>query len=422
MNAEIIGIGTELLLGQIANTNAQTISQSLSTVGINVYFHTAVGDNRSRILEALSVAKKRADLIITTGGLGPTLDDLSKETLAEFLGLSLTLHEPSLEHIRGIFARRGRKMPDSNHKQAMFPKEARILPNPNGTAPGAILEQDGRIYVLLPGPPSEMQPMFEASVLPFLLDKSGEKIVSRVLRLIGIGESAVEELVKDLLECQGNPTLAPLAGTGEVTLRITAKVARTADAAAIIAPMEQEIRRRLHPYVYGCDDDRLESVVVRLLKGAGKSLALAESCTGGLLGHRITNVSGASEVFLEAAVCYSNQAKMERLGVSRNTLQAWGAVSAQTAAEMAQGIRRSGADIGAAITGIAGPGGGTLEKPVGLVYLAVADEKGTETKEVRLVGDRLRIKESAADQMLNWLRLRLSEGQENEQENSNKIL
>jgi nicotinamide-nucleotide amidase len=213
-----------------------------------------------------------------------------------------------------------------------------------------------------------------------------------------------------------------LASTGEVTLRITAKVARTADAAAIIAPMEQEIRRLLHPYVYGCDDDRLESVVVRLLKGAGKSLALAESCTGGLLSHRITNVSGASEVFLEAAVCYSNQAKMERLGVSRNTLQAWGAVSAQTAAEMAQGIRRSGADIGAAITGIAGPGGGTLEKPVGLVYLAVADEKGTETKEVRLVGDRLRIKESAADQMLNWLRLRLSEGQENEQENSNKIL
>lgn len=411
MNAEIIGIGTELLLGQIANTNAQYISQSLSAAGINVYFHTAVGDNRSRILEALAAAKKRADLIITTGGLGPTMDDLSKETLAEFLGLSLTLHEPSLERIRNIFARRGRTMPYNNQKQAMFPKEARVLPNYNGTAPGAILEQGGKIYVLMPGPPCEMQPMFEASVLPFLLDKSGEKIVSRVVRLFGIGESAVEEQIKDLLERQGNPTLAPLAGTGEVTLRITAKVAKSEDAAAIIAPMEQEILHRLKPYIYGYDDDRLESVVVRRLQETERTMAMAESCTGGLLGHRITNISGSSQVFLESAVCYSNKAKMERLGVVEDTLKAWGAVSAQTAAEMAQGIRRCGADIGAAITGIAGPGGGTPEKPVGLVYLALADEKGTETRELRLIGDRLRIKESAADQMLNWLRIRLSDTQ-----------
>jgi len=408
MNAEIIGIGSELLLGQIANTDARFISQQLSQLGINVYYHTVVGDNHDRLLEALDTAYRRADLIITTGGLGPTMDDLSKETIAEYLGLEMTLHQPSADHIRRYFNERNRPMSDSNLKQAMFPKDAHILPNARGTAPGAIIEKDGHIFILLPGPPNELEPMFAEEAIPYLIKKSSYKISSRVIRIFGMGESAVEEKIKDLLLKQSNPTIAPLAGHGEVTLRITAKAEEDEDISSLIQPVENEILKRLGNVVYGFDDERLETVLVDLLKKHNMTLAIAESCTGGHIGDLITNVPGSSEVFLEGCITYSNDAKIRRLGVSSDTLMKHGAVSRETAAEMAEGIRRtSNADIGAAVTGIAGPGGGSAEKPVGLVYMAVADRVGTEVQCHRLFGDRLRIKQGTANILLNWIRLRL---------------
>ena len=410
MNAEIIGIGSELLLGQIANTDAQYLSRQLSFLGIDVYWHTVVGDNRDRILETLHIASERSDIIITTGGLGPTMDDLSKETVAEFLGMVLAMHQPSLERIRNYFHSTGRTMTENNSKQAMFPEDAIILQNDNGTAPGAIMEKDGKSYIVLPGPPFELQPMFDRYVVPYLKRKSNQGIYSRVVRIFGIGESAVEEMVKDLLLNQQNPTLAPLIGVGEVTLRITAKASSPEEGEKRIRPMQEEIEKRLGNAVYGFDEDRMESVVVDLLRKKGCTLAAAESCTGGLISDRITNVPGASDVFLEGCVTYSNQAKTTRLGVSPETLAAYGAVSMQTAREMAVGIRKtSKADIGIAITGIAGPGGGSVQKPVGLVYMAIADQNGAEAKKFRLTGNRIRIKNGSAMRLLNWLRLHLIE-------------
>ncbi|MFO7153662.1 MAG: competence/damage-inducible protein A [Caldicoprobacter oshimai] len=410
MDAEIIAVGSELLLGQIANTNAQYISHRLSSVGINVYYHTVVGDNRKRLLEALEIACKRADIIITTGGLGPTMDDLTKETVAEFLGLELVLHQPSAQAIREYFTRRGKTMSDNNLKQAMFPREAIILPNEVGTAPGAIIEKDGRTFIMLPGPPYEMQPMFENHVIPYLAQKGNEKIFSRVLRIYGIGESAVEEAIKDLLENQTNPTIAPLAAYGEVTLRLTVKCHRAQDPLELIKPVEDEIRRRLGRAVYGVDDDRLETVVARLLKEKGLTLAVAESCTGGLISNLLTDVPGISENLLETCVTYSNQAKINRLGVKPETLEAYGAVSPQTAREMAEGIvKTTGADIGLAVTGIAGPGGGSPEKPVGLVYIAIAMSGDVEVKRFHNQGDRKRIKLSTANTALDLLRRKLLE-------------
>lgn len=410
MNAEIIGIGSELLLGQIANTDAQYLSQQLSFLGINVYWHTVVGDNQNRILEALRIASERSDIIITTGGLGPTMDDLSKETVAEFLGMELVVHQPSLQRIKDYFHAMNRTMSNNNVKQALFPREAIVLPNDKGTAPGAIIEKDGKIYIVLPGPPFELEPMFERYVMPYLAEKSQEGIYSRVLRIFGIGESSVEEITKDLLLQQKNPTIAPLASMGEVTLRITAKAPSREEGEALILPVQEEIKKRLGNSVYGYDDDRMESVVVSLLRSKGCTLAAAESCTGGHISNLITNVSGASDVFVEACVTYSNEAKIARLGVLPETLAAHGAVSSQTAREMAEGIRKSsGADYGIGVTGIAGPGGGSPEKPVGLVYMAISDKNGTEAREFRLTGDRMRIKSGSALRLLNWLRLHLME-------------
>jgi nicotinamide-nucleotide amidase len=410
MNAEIIGIGSELLLGQIANTDAQYLSQQLSYLGIDVFWHTVVGDNRGRILEALRIASERSDIIITTGGLGPTMDDLSKETVAEFLGMGLEMHEPSLERIRCYFDSTGRTMAENNAKQALFPREAIILQNDNGTAPGAIMEKEGKAYIVLPGPPFELQPMFDHYAVPYLIKRGGQGIYSRVLRIFGIGESTVEIMVKDLLLNQKNPTIAPLASMGEVTLRLTAKASSRDEAEALIRPVQDEIEKRLGNAVYGYDEDQMETVAVNLLRKKGFTLAAAESCTGGYISNLITNVPGASDVFLESCITYSNQAKEARLGVRQETLAAYGAVSRQAAQEMAEGIRKaSRADIGIAVTGIAGPGGGTVQKPVGLVYIALSDKNGAKVQELRLIGDRMRIKNGSALRLLNWLRLHLME-------------
>lgn len=363
MVAEIIGIGSELLLGQIANTNAQFLSQQLSFLGIDVYWHIAVGDNRNRILEALKSASKRSDIIITTGGLGPTMDDISKETVAEFLGMGLEIHEPSLKRIEQYFKSTGRIMTENNKKQAMFPKEAKVLQNDVGTAPGAIIEKDNKTYIVLPGPPAEMQHMFINYVLPHLADKSDKKIFSRVLHVFGIGESTIENRIKDLLLRQGNPTIAPLASYGEVKLRITAKASSQQEAEKLIKPIQSEIEKRFGSDIYGYDDDTLEKVAVNMLRDRNLKLALAESCTGGHLSDLITNIPGASDVLMESCITYSNEAKIKRLGVAADTIKTYGAVSWQTAKQMAEGIRRSsGADIGAAVTGIAGPGGGTQKR------------------------------------------------------------
>ena len=406
MNVEILAVGSELLLGQIANTNAQYLSQKLSELGINVYYHTVVGDNRQRMLEALKIASSRADIIITTGGLGPTLDDLTKETVAEYLGLPLVLHQPSADAINEYFRRRNRTCTKNNLKQAMFPEKAIVLENSVGTAPGAIIEEDKNVYIILPGPPYELKPMFENYVIPYLEQKSGEKILSKVLRIYGMGESMVEEKIKDLLEKQQNPTIAPLASSGEVTLRLTVKCKRDEDPWPLIKPLEDEIRKRLGDVIYGVDEDTLESVVVDLLKKNNSTLAVAESCTGGLIANRITNVPGSSEVFLEGLTTYSNESKVKRLGVSEETLRRYGAVSSETAEEMVRGILSgSRAQIGIGVTGIAGPGGGTADKPVGLVYIGIGSKTGgVKVEKYNFHGSREQIKHSVANAALDGIR------------------
>ena len=406
MNAEIIGVGSELLLGQIANTDAQYLSQKLSELGVNVFYHTVVGDNAERLKGVLALAHERSDLIITTGGLGPTMDDLTKETVAEFLKLPMVLDQKSLEGIHCLFHTRGWPMAPSNDKQAMFPEGAFILPNDNGTAPGAIVVKDGRTYVILPGPPNELNPMFNDQVMPYLSKKAGYVIHSRVLKIYGMGESSVEEKIQDILMEQSNPTIAPLAKMGEVTLRLTVRCEKGDDADALLDPVENKIRERLGDVVYGVDDDDLASALIASLRENGKKLALAESCTGGLVSKMITDIPGSSDVYREGVVTYSNEAKASRLGVT--TVPKYGAVSEETAAAMLTGLLASSdADVGAAITGIAGPGGGTDEKPVGLVYIAVGDRDSPEVHTCHFHRDRGRIRHVAAlytlDQLRRWV-------------------
>lgn len=391
MVAEILSVGTELLLGQIVNTDAQFLAVELSTMGIDVYRQVTVGDNPERLKEAVADSLSRCDLVILTGGLGPTADDLTKETVAEALGLEMALDEASLGKIRDFFTKLGREMTPNNEKQAMFPRGSRILANHNGTAPGCIIEHQGKTAVILPGPPRELQPMFLESVAPYLREKQQFQLVSRVLRIFGQGESSVEHMLKDLMQ-QANPTLAPYAKLGEVTLRLTVKCGLNEDAGALLAPLLGEVKRRLGDIIYSEDDEELSEVVVKALEQHHKTLALAESCTGGMLASMLVDNAGASRVLLEGVVAYSNEAKV-RMGVSEETLRQYGAVSEETAREMAACIRkRSGADLGLGITGIAGPEGGTDEKPVGLVYLALAHEGGVQVMRLAQSGPRARIR------------------------------
>ncbi len=407
MNAEVIAVGTELLLGQISNTNAQYISKVLSSIGINVFYHTAAGDNKTRITDVLNIAFKRSELIILTGGLGPTLDDLTKETLAEFLDLNLEKDEASASAIESYMKKRGRPVTAGNLKQAMFPQGSLILPNEHGTAPGAIIKKYDKTFIILPGPPFELKPMFEKYCLPQLAEYGECKIVSKILKIYGIGESMVEEKIKDLLLNQSNPTIAPLAGYGDVTLRLTVKCSRTDEPEEWFKPLESEIRNRLGTFIYGTDDESLESAAAELLKKNNLTLSVAESCTGGLISDLLTNVPGVSKSLIESIVVYSNQSKSKRLEVKKETLTQYGAVSEQTAIEMAKGIKHSsGSDIGLAVTGIAGPDGGTETKPVGLVYIAIAyGNNFCQVQQHQLIGDRRRIKITAANIALNLLRM-----------------
>lgn len=394
MLAEAVFTGTEMLLGQTVNTNAALLGRHLAASGINLYRQVTVGDNLERIVAAINNARKAADMIIIGGGLGPTEDDLAREALAEALGLPLVENREALENITRFFKARGRTMPLNNLKQALVPLGAEILDNPHGTAAGVLLEHKGKKYILLPGPPREFENMVVNRLLPLLQrwGASGEVILSRVIKMTGIGESAVEEIIEDLLK-NNNPTLAPLAKPGEVNLRLTARAENRRQALDIIAPLEETIRRRLGTYIFGTDNDTLEGVVGAALPKRRLTLAVAESCTGGLLANRLTNIPGSSAFFLGGFITYSNEAKTKLLGVDPRVLENHGAVSPEVAAVMATGAKKIiNSDIGVGITGIAGPSGGTAAKPVGLVYIGLDFMGKVIVHRENYVGERENIK------------------------------
>lgn len=368
---EILSVGTEILLGDILNTNSRYLSQRLAAMGISVLRHTTVGDNPQRLAAAVETALGRSDIIIATGGLGPTEDDITREVCCEVMGFELQLDESIAQGIRRFFEARGSDMPHNNLRQAYVPLGGTVFENHNGTAPGIGLKKNGKCIMILPGPPYEMAPMFEEYAPSFLGEYSEGVIVSHTVRTMGIGESAMAQVVADLLEKE-NPTVAPYAKKGEALLRVTAKAANEQEAEKMLSPLIDEIRSRLGETVYGIDSENIEQRVVELLKENNLTLATAESCTAGYIPKRITDIPGASSVFEYGAITYSNDVKEKVLGVRHETLLAHGAVSAQTAQEMAAGIRRvSGADIGISVTGIAGPGSDGTEKPVGLCYIAI---------------------------------------------------
>ena len=415
MIAEILSVGTELLMGQIANTDAQYISRRLAELGIAIYRHTTVGDNPARVKEALGEALGRSDIVITTGGLGPTEDDLTKEMVAEYFGLEMELHRPSLEAIEAFMNRIGHPMTENNRKQAYFPVGALILANAIGTAPGCVVEAGDKAVAVLPGPPHELKDMFDKQLSPWLARRSGAHIESRFLRVFGIGESRLETLLKDLFHSD-NPTLALYCAPGEVQARITALAPDSKAAQAMIAPLEREIRARLGDAVYGEGaDNSIERTAFALLKARGETVSFAESCTGGRMASRLVGVPGASAVLEESHVTYSDAAKARVLGVSPETLAQHTAVSAEAAREMAEGARRvSGSDWAVATTGYAGPDGGADGTPVGTVFIAVAGRDGTVARECHFRGQREFIRTLAASWGFNLLRLamqgRLPEG------------
>lgn len=405
MNAEIISIGTEIILGDILNTNTQYLSQELANVGIDVHYHVSVGDNKVRLLEVIKESLKRSDLIITTGGLGPTDDDLTKEVVAKYFEEELVLNVESLRKIKSYYSGQQRTMPKSNEKQAYFCKDSIILDNSCGTAPGNIIERGEKIIIILPGPPNEMKAMFNNYVKPYLLNKSDEVIYSKTLRIFGIGESTMEELVQDIIINNSNPTIAPYAKELDVILRITAKGKSQEACRDLIKPIEYSIRQRLGIKVYGENNDSLDSVLGKLLCDNNLTISVAESCTGGMVSGKLISYPGISNVFLEGMVTYSNSAKIRRLGVKEATLKDFGAVSKETAKEMAIGVaRESGSDISIATTGIAGPGGGTNDKPVGLVYIGVYIKGDVIVKKFIFNGDRERVRVKATMNALNILR------------------
>ncbi len=410
MKSEIITVGTEILMGQISNTNASFLSDELLKLGVGVYYQSVVGDNPARLEEVFKTALQRADLVVMTGGLGPTQDDLTRETVARVLQLHLEKDNRWEERLEEFFRQRGRTMPDNNRKQALVPRGGKILPNKRGTAPGIFLENKEKVVILLPGPPREMKELYREQVSPLLKEKLQNRgiegvLISKTLKVIGLGESAMEEKISSLLREQDNPTIAPLAKRSEVHLRITARAANKEEAADMIEQKKREIEKVLGDYIYGEDDQELEDVVADLLMEKSITLAVAESCSGGLLCHRLTNIPGSSGYLVSGLVTYSNQAKIDFLGVQEDMLEKKGAVSEEVAAAMASGVRkRTGAEIGLGITGIAGPSGGTPEKPVGLTYISLNTAYLEYCRGYQLWGTRQEIKERASQAALNLLR------------------
>ncbi len=377
MKVAIIAVGTELLFGQTVNTNAVYLSREMNLMGFDVMYHHTVGDNPARLVEMLDVAYKDCDMVITTGGLGPTQDDLTKEILNDYFGDDLVLHEPSMESMKERFAKLGRKMTDNNIKQAYMPSHSHVFKNDQGTAPGCALEKDGKYAICLPGPPREMTAMFETYVRPYLDGKTDGSMCYRLIRTFGIGESDLETRLMDIIDGQTDPTLATYAKEGECYLRIASKRADAAEAESAVEGMLADVKDRIGEFIYDCDNRDLWDVVGEKLMAKDITISSAESCTGGMFAEKLTSVPGISAVFGRSFVTYSNEAKEEILGVKKETLKEHGAVSEETAMEMAKGLREvSGSRICVSVTGVAGPDGGTPEKPVGLVYIgAVCDDK-----------------------------------------------
>jgi len=407
MVVELVSVGTELLLGNIVNTNARYLSEKCAMLGLSVYYQTTVGDNEERLAEVIKTALNRSDIVILNGGLGPTEDDLTKETCAKVMGLPLVTDQHTEERLKEYY--KGRKkedLPESNWKQAVIPEGAVVFDNGNGTAPGLVVEQNGKTVILVPGPPNELYPMMEKQICPYLQKKNEEVILSQMVKICGFGESKVEEMILDLIDKQTNPTLATYAKQGEVHLRVTARAATEEEAKKLLKPTVKEIKKRFGEAVYTTDEkETLTDVVVKLLKKHELTVTTAESCTGGLLAGTLVGVPGVSEVFREGFVTYSNKAKRKLLDVSKSTLKKYGAVSAQTAKEMAKGgVFATDADICVAITGLAGPDGATPEKPIGLVYIACYMNDKVHVEEFRFKGDRQKIRERSVVQALDVLR------------------
>lgn len=407
MVVELISVGTELLLGNIVNTNTQFLAEKCALLGLSMYHQVVVGDNRARLAEVIRTGLKRSDVIILTGGLGPTEDDLTKEVCAEVMGFPLEEDPHTRERIEQYF-KNGiyKEIPENNWKQAIIPAGAIVLDNDNGMAPGLILEKYGKSAILLPGPPSELYPMFMKQVFPYLQKMQPEIIRSQMIKVCGMGESQVEDKLLDLIDRQGNPTIATYAKTGEVHIRVTAKASDEEEAKKLVKPVVKEIKNRLGDYVYTTrEDETLEMALVKLLQKYELTVTTAESCTGGLLAGRIVNVPGASEVFNEGFITYSNKAKRKNLDVSKSTLKKYGAVSEQTAREMATGgVFATDSDACVAVTGIAGPDGGTEEKPVGLVYIATYMKDKVGVEKYQFKGNRAKIREQAVVKGLDLLR------------------
>lgn len=407
MVAELISVGTEILLGTIVNTNASFLAEKCALLGLSIYYQSVVGDNEKRLEETLKTALDRSDVVILSGGLGPTQDDLTKETVARVMNRELVLDKHSKERIEEYFKKSQTKtITENNWKQALIPKGAIVVDNDNGTAPGVIIEEGGKSVILLPGPPNELIPMFNKDIYPYLNKLQPEIILSSMVKICGVGESTVETMIKDLIDSQTNPTVAPYAKTGEVHLRVTAKAKDEEEAKKLIKPVVKELKARFGSKVFTTDENEtLEEAVIRLLKKYELKVTTAESCTGGLLAGRLVNVPGVSEVFREGFVTYSNRAKRKMLDVQKSTIKKYGAVSEKTAKEMAKGgVFATDSDVCVAITGVAGPDGGSEEKPVGLVYIACYINDKVTVKEFNFKGNRSKIRDQSVVNALILLR------------------
>ena len=403
--AEILAVGTEILLGDIVNSDAAEVSRALSSLGIDVCWHSVVGDNPARLREAVEIARTRADILITTGGLGPTYDDLTKETLAACFGLPLVFHPEEAEKIKAYFASIGKEMTENTLRQAWLPEGCTPFFNHNGTAPGCGFTAMGIRVAMLPGPPRELKKMIETGLIPWLEQFGEGVLLSHDIRIFGMGESAVEALLHDRMEALTNPTLAPYAGTGEVRLRVSAKASAEEEAEALAAPVIREVREVLGDLVYAVDEPSLEAVCLRLLTEKGLTFAAAESCTGGLIAKRITDLPGASAVFLGGVVSYTNTVKARLLGVPSRILEEYGAVSRETALAMAAGVReRTGADLAVSVTGICGPASDERNTPVGTGFVGFAAPDRLVCRPIQMGSDRERGRVVAASHAFDLLR------------------
>ncbi|MTI70266.1 MAG: competence/damage-inducible protein A [Firmicutes bacterium] len=405
MKAEIINVGTELLLGDIINSNSNYLSKELAKLGIDVYYHTTVGDNKDRLESVLNNSLKRSELLIFTGGLGPTLDDITKEIIFSTLNKKMILNENILRELKTFFENKKITMTDNNKKQAYIPEGCKVLPNDIGTAPGIYYKDQKHSIVLLPGPPRELKIMFKNHLKPILKKETKHIIKSKTIKLIGIGESSLESIIEDIIFKQDNPTVALYAKEGQVEIRVTAKSESDKKADELINNSINKLKPSIENFVFSYNNESLEEVLIDLLKSKNLKLGVCESCTGGLISSKITSVAGASKVFDRGIITYSNQAKVDELKVSIDTLKKYGAVSKETASEMAKGLlEKTDIDISVSVTGIAGPNGGTKDKPVGLVYIGIASSGIVLTKELNLTGTRKKIQNKTANIVINEVR------------------